>query len=135
MNAATRGDCLWVVSKDKELHQRAEHELAALGCRVRMVDPALLDTPRFWPTCPRHPGAILLDVVEDLDAARSVLRRMKRARIPSPVIVITANPSHEFGTKIVSLGVSYLLPRDFAPGELADVFNSLVKPHAHHAPS
>lgn len=135
MNAASRGECLWIVTDDGELRRRAEEELGKLGCRVRHVAHEPLDTPAFWKGCPRYPGAVLLDVGDRLDWAMAVVRRMKRARVPSPVIVATADPSREFGTKIVSLGVSYILPRDFAPGELSEVFTSLVRPHRGQAES
>ena len=128
MTPATRGDCLWVISQDAELCRRAELELAGKGCRVRQVWQADLGTATFWKNCPRYPGSVLLDVGDQLDAATRILKSMKLARVPSPVIVVTADQSREFGTKIVSLGVSYILPRDYTPGELAEVFVSLVKP-------
>ncbi len=128
MAADKRGDCLWVVTGDVEFRNRVEQELTERGCRVRHVPHDLLDTHSFWKNCPRYPGAVLLDVSERLDWATTVLKEMKRTRVPSPIIVATTNPSREFGTKIVSLGVSYFLPHDFTPGELAEVFISLVKP-------
>lgn len=126
--ASDRGDCLWVVTEDRELCLRAEVELRDIGCRVRQVVPAGLDNRDFWRSCPRFPGVVLLDVDEELDRARTILRAMKQVRVPSPVIAVTANPSREFGTKIVSLGVSYFLPREFAAGELAEVFVNLIRP-------
>ena len=128
MPAADRGECLWIVSQDEELAQRAEEAMNEQGCRVRRLSPEALAPPTFWRTCPRYPGAVLLDVGEELDWARSVLKRMKSAHVPSPVIIATANTSREFGTKIVSTGVSYILPRAFTADELVEVFLSLVRP-------
>lgn len=128
MPAADRGECLWIVSQDEELARRAEEAMIEQGCRVRRVSPESLDALSFWRSCPRYPGAVLLDVGEQLDWGRSVLKRMKSAHVPSPVIVTTANTSREFGTKIVSLGVSYILPPAFQGEELVAVFNSLVRP-------
>lgn len=125
MTEAGRGHCLWIVSEDEDLRQRAEVEVKGRGSRVRVVPQKELDS-LSWKEVPHYPGAILLDVANRLDWATTVMRQLKRARVPSPVIVVTANPTREFGIKIVSLGFSYFLPRDFAPGELGEVFSSLV---------
>jgi len=115
-----------VASKDEEFRARAERELAGRDRRTRMVGDEPLDTAAYWKGRSRLPGAVLLDVGERLDWAKAVLGSMKRARVALPVIVATSDQSREFGTKVVSLGVSYILPRDFAPGELAEVFVSLM---------
>lgn len=135
MGPPSRGDCLWIVSEDEEFGERVKAEIEEHRCRWRWVLREPLDTLAFWKERPRYPGVVLLDTSGRLDWATRVLRAMKRARVPSPVIVVTDNPTQEFGTKIVSLGVSYFLPRDFASGELAQVFLSLVKPRGRQSGS
>lgn len=128
MKEKEREDCLWVVSDDAELYARMEKALKGIQCDVRIITKDEVGVPGFWRKIERLPGAVLLDLDEDLDGGVSVVRDIKRAHSRLPLIVISKELNQEFGTKIVTEGVSYYLLRDFDPAELSDVVDGLVRP-------
>ncbi|MDK2970498.1 MAG: hypothetical protein PWP23_253 [Candidatus Sumerlaeota bacterium] len=133
MGSRERGHCLLVVSEDDALHRRIEEDLALVPCDVHRRTREEVSDPAFWRRQECYPGAVLLDLDEDLDAGVTVLLALKRARVPSPVIVLTPMFSREFGTKIVSQGIGYCLSRDFDSHELCEVVASLVWPRQEKA--
>ena len=127
MKARERGDTLWMISEEASLCARVQGLLKGSICDVRIVRRAELDNRGFWWGGDTLPGAILLDLDDDLDWATGVLHDIKRAHLRTPIIVISKRPDHEFGMKIVSQGISCFLLRDFDSKELCDIVRSLVK--------
>jgi DNA-binding NarL/FixJ family response regulator len=122
-----RENGLWIISDDAALCECAEQELKD-ECPIRRISSTLVHSPSFWRGCGCYPGVILLDIGDRVDWGVQVLRAIKRARVPSPVIVTSETFSKEFGTKIVSEGVSYCLQKGFECSELREVVVSLIKP-------
>jgi DNA-binding NtrC family response regulator len=128
MKGRERGDELWMVCDDAGLAARVVGLLEGHVCPVRVISRAELAKDRkFWWAGNTLPGAILLDLDNDLDWAVGVLGDIKRAHTRSPVVVISKAPDHEFGMKIVSQGISCFLLRDFDSEELKDVVQGLIK--------
>lgn len=124
-----KGEELWIISGDAGCCDNVESALRSLERVIRRVEPASLDEPQFWRRCEKLPGVIVLDVDGRLDWGEAVLRAIKRSHVTSPVIVISTNFTREFGTKIVSEGICYALPRDFDGNEFREVVCSLFRPH------
>lgn len=122
-----QGTCLWVVSNNRRLCDEIQDALKGDGQSVKLITPAQLAESPLWRTTSVLPGAILLDIGNELDWGVTVIRDIKRAHIRSPIVVVSQEPSHEFGMKIVSQGISYVLPRDFDMQELRDVVSGLIK--------
>jgi DNA-binding response OmpR family regulator len=127
MKERERDNSLWVVSDDEELCNRIKGALHDDNLEVCIVHRAQVTEGLFCRTAKTLPGAVLLDVDEDLDWGVTVLKEIKRAHNRTPLVVVSRNPSREFGMKIVSAGINYLLPRDFDVQELRDVVSGLIR--------
>lgn len=123
----TTGAGLWIISDDAELCGNVTRELGNVGLPITIRSPRNLHDPSFWKMGGRQPEIILLDIGSHIDWGVAALRSIKRARVSSPVIVVAREFSQEFGTKIVSEGVSYSLLRDFDGNEFREVVASLRK--------
>lgn len=132
MKERVRTECLWVVSDDSQLCGRVESTLEGGTC-LRPISRAAAVEAGFWRGTLTLPGAVLLDLDDDLDWGARVLRYIKGARVRTPVIVLSRDFSEEFGNKIVPEGASYFLPWNFDPDELREVVRVLLKP-LHHPP-
>ncbi|MBX3727597.1 MAG: hypothetical protein KF858_00285 [Candidatus Sumerlaeia bacterium] len=128
MTPRDRTRCVLVVGGDEKLRTRLSRCLLHLGCNECDYDPDEVASADFWRERPCAPAAVVIDLREGFEPGRAVLQALKRARIDSPVIVLTPDFSREFGTKIVSLGVSYCLARDCDDGELLEALTGLIDP-------
>jgi DNA-binding response OmpR family regulator len=128
MKERQREESLWVVSDDEELCARIQVALKDESPSVRIIRRKQLKGTQFWRTSTVKPGVVLLDVGTDLDWGVGVLRDIKYAHLRAPLVVVTCEPTHEFGMKIVSAGINYFLPREFDGQELRDVVAGLIKP-------
>ena len=131
MRSREQEDSLWVVSDDAEFCEHVREVLEDQLLPIRVIARDGVMKQGFWRETEVLPGAVLLDPDEDLDWAASVLRDIKRAHIRSPVIVAAREMDKDFGTKIVSEGVSYLLLRDFEPRELREAATGLIRQSRH----
>lgn len=125
--------CLWVICDDDAIQGRIESTLEEDHVCLRMHSRATVTRAGFWRESLTLPGAVLLDLADDLDGGARVLRDIKSARVRAPVIVLSKEFNTEFGNKIVSEGASYFLPRDFDAEEFREVVRALLKPA--HRPS
>lgn len=119
-------DTLWVITGDDELRHCAETKLRDGTCKVEFIHPDALADRAWFRICKVIPGVILLDVDQDMDRSAAILRSLKRAQIRAPIIAICNEFTKEFGTKIVSEGVSYCLLRGSDCGELQEVVSCLI---------
>jgi len=115
----------WVVTDDSPLEARIRRVLADEPLGILRVEPTEWDRAGFWTPRPAAPALIILDVDGRPDWGEQAIQRARRARYTTPIVVITSDFSHEFGAKIVSLGVRYYFAHDFCPSELAEVARSL----------
>jgi ActR/RegA family two-component response regulator len=121
-----RVHCVLLVGGGEHLRRRLSRCLQQLGCDACDYPPEKVSSADFWRERPCAPAAVVIDLHEGYEPGRAVLQALKRARIDSPVIVLTPEFSREFGTKIVSLGVSYCLARDCDDAELFEALTGLV---------
>ncbi len=131
MKSREKEDSLWVVSDDAEFCERVRKVLEDQLLPIRILGRGRVKKLGFWREEPALPGAVLLDPDDDLDWAVGVLRDIKRAHIRSPVIVASRELDKDFGTKIVSEGVSYFLLREFEPRELREAATGLIRQSRH----
>src|SRR5690606_13934701 len=118
---------VWLVSNESVLCNRIEMAIRTVSDQISRVRKEELESEGFWTPLPRTPDLIILDVESDVDWGMSAIRRLKRARMKAPLVVITATFSREFGEKILTEGVRYYFAHDFSTSEFREVVESLIK--------
>ncbi|MCL5270036.1 MAG: response regulator [bacterium] len=117
---------LWIVSRDRRLLERIVRLLVDRIQPLATVDPAELEKEDFW-TGRTVPKLILLDIGANAAWGGQVIRRMRRARVESPVVILTEQFTRDFGAQVISEGIRYYFSHDFCDGEFLELVLTLMK--------
>ena len=118
----------WIVSDNPALVDRIKPLLQPLTSQLRIVETQEFDDESFWTPRPTIPDLVILDIGSSIDWGVVAIQRLRLARVRAPIVVITADFSHEFGAKILSEGIRYYFAHDFCSREFHDLAESLLKP-------
>lgn len=117
---------VWIISANPALVEKIEKVLRPLTRRIQVLPPALAGEGLEDKLRGGAPGLIVIDLGADMDWGMGVLRDIKQASSQIPTVVLTEEFSREFGAKILSEGVSYYFPHDFAETEFERLARSLL---------
>ena len=123
----------WIVCLGGNQCERARALLEGKGWTVSQTSCQLSDAEDWWTELETPPDFIVLDIGRNVDRGEEAIHQIRRLRIEAPILVVTEDFSRDFGAKILSLGIRYYLPKDFAPAEFLELVECSVNPESHHS--
>ena len=127
-HAAAAGEAaVWLISDTPALVGSIRKLLAADRVTLRPMSLEAIEQEEYRPGTVALPALMLLDIGEDVDRGCRIIRQLRRARLATPVVVLTASLSRDFGAKIISEGIRYYFPHDYCKEELLELVRSLLK--------
>jgi DNA-binding NarL/FixJ family response regulator len=126
--AVTPGEAaLWLISDSPAIVASIRGLLAPDKVSIRQMSLPAIEHEVYRPGMVSAPALMLLDIGEDVDRGCRIIRQLRRARLHTPVVVLTASLSRDFGAKIISEGIRYYFSHDYCREELLELVQSLLK--------
>lgn len=125
--AAIEAADIWIISSNADLAARVRTMLESLNASIVAFDAEQTRAKGFPAKRPDALGLVVLDVGHDLESGLEVIHKLRKSRVPAPMIVLTEAFSRDFGAKIISAGVPHFFSHDYCEEDFLAVARSLLK--------